>query len=57
MATDVLDDVDLAGAVVTADALHTVKATADYVHQHSGYFLLPVKENRAALPPVVHRDR
>jgi hypothetical protein len=26
MATDVLDNVDLAGAVVTPDALHTVKA-------------------------------
>ncbi|WP_325050647.1 ISAs1 family transposase [Micromonospora musae] len=33
----------------TADALHTVKATADYVHRRGGFFLLPVKQNRAAL--------
>jgi predicted transposase YbfD/YdcC len=34
---------------VTADALHTVKATADLIHQQGGHFVLPVKENRAAL--------
>lgn len=34
---------------VTADALHTVKATAELIHQQSGYFVLPVKENLAAL--------
>jgi predicted transposase YbfD/YdcC len=48
-ATGVLDQVDLAGAVCTADALHTVKATASYVHSRGGFYLLPVKENRAAL--------
>ncbi|WP_240762229.1 ISAs1 family transposase [Micromonospora sp. HM134] len=34
---------------VTADALHTVKATADLIHQQGGNLVLPVKENRQAL--------
>jgi predicted transposase YbfD/YdcC len=49
MATTVLDQVDLADTVLTADALHTVKATATYVHGRGGHFVLPVKENRRAL--------
>jgi predicted transposase YbfD/YdcC len=49
MATAVLDQIDLTNKVVTADALHTVKATADHIHQHGGHFVLPVKENRQAL--------
>jgi predicted transposase YbfD/YdcC len=35
--------------IVTADALHTVKATANHIHEHGGEFVLPVKENRRAL--------
>ena len=34
---------------MTADALHTVKATARHIHEHGGEFVLPVKENRRAL--------
>jgi predicted transposase YbfD/YdcC len=49
MATRVLGQVDLRGKVVTADALHTVKATAGYIRDHGGEFVLPVKENRQAL--------
>jgi predicted transposase YbfD/YdcC len=49
MATVVLDRIDLEGKVVTADALHTVKATANHIHEHGGEFVLPVKENRRAL--------
>ena len=49
MAQTVLDGVELAGTVLTADALHTVKATASYVHDRGGEFVLPVKENRQAL--------
>jgi predicted transposase YbfD/YdcC len=49
MAAVVLGQIDLAGKVVTADALHTVKATADHIHEHGGEFVLPVKENRRAL--------
>jgi predicted transposase YbfD/YdcC len=49
VATRVLDQIDLAGKIVTADALHTVKATADHIHERGGEFVLPVKENRRAL--------
>jgi predicted transposase YbfD/YdcC len=67
MATTVLDQIDLTNKIVTADALHTVKATADHIHQRGGHFVLPVKENRQtlfdaldALPwndvPIAHRN-
>ena len=49
MATRVLGQVDLNGKVVTADALHTVKATAEFICDHGGEFVLPVKENRQVL--------
>ena len=49
MAAVVLGQIDLEGKIVTADALHTVKATADHIHDHGGEFVLPVKENRRAL--------
>jgi len=49
MAAVVLGQIDLNNKVVTADALHTVKATANHIHQHGGEFVLPVKENRRAL--------
>ncbi len=44
-----LECLDLRDATVTADALHTVKATAELIHQQGGHFVLPVKENRPAL--------
>ena len=44
-----LDQIDLEGKIVTADALHTVKATAERIHERGGEFVLPVKENRRAL--------
>ena len=49
MATVVLGQIDLDNKIVTADALHTVKATARHIHEHGGEFVLPVKENRRAL--------
>jgi predicted transposase YbfD/YdcC len=49
MATVVLGQIDLNNKIVTADALHTVKATASHIHEHGGEFVLPVKENRRAL--------
>jgi predicted transposase YbfD/YdcC len=49
MATVVLGQIDLNGKIVTADALHTVKATANHIREHGGEFVLPVKENRRAL--------
>jgi predicted transposase YbfD/YdcC len=54
MAKVVLAQVDLGNKVVTADALHTVKATADYIHDHGGEFVLPVKENRRRLFDAVN---
>ena len=49
MATEVLGQIDLDGTLVTADALHTVKATAELICEAGGEFVLPVKENRQAL--------
>jgi predicted transposase YbfD/YdcC len=49
MAAVVLDQIDLEDKVVTADALHTVKATANHIRKGGGEFVFPVKENRRAL--------
>jgi predicted transposase YbfD/YdcC len=49
MAAVVLDQIDLNDKVVTADALHTVKATANHIHELGGEFVLPVKETRRTL--------
>jgi predicted transposase YbfD/YdcC len=49
MAAVVLGQIDLTSKIVTADALHTVKATANHIHEQGGEFVLPVKENRRAL--------
>ena len=49
MAKGVLGQIDLNGKLVTADALHTVKATAEFICEGGGEFVLPVKENRKAL--------
>lgn len=54
VATVVLGLIDLNGKVITADALHTVRATANYIHEHGGEFVLPVKENRRALFDAVN---
>ncbi|MBM0240423.1 ISAs1 family transposase [Micromonospora sp. ATA32] len=54
-ATEVLDQIpDLRGAVVTADALHTVKATATHIHARGAFYMLPAKENRQALYQAVN---
>ncbi len=44
MITPLLDGLDLQGAVVTADALHTQRATADYLHGRGADFVLPAKD-------------
>jgi predicted transposase YbfD/YdcC len=49
MIIPLLEGVDLDGAVVTADALHTQRATADYVHGRGADFALPVKDNQPGL--------
>ena len=48
MATEVPGQIDLHGTLVSADALHTVKATAEFICAAGGEFALPVKENRQA---------
>jgi predicted transposase YbfD/YdcC len=48
-----LDPVDLAGAVVTADAAHTVADTAAYIHRRDGDYVLTLKGNRPRLLEAV----
>jgi predicted transposase YbfD/YdcC len=48
-ARDLLARMDLTGTVLTADALHTVKITANLIRDQGGHFVFPVKENRQAL--------
>jgi predicted transposase YbfD/YdcC len=43
------DDLDLADAVITADALHCQRATAEYLHKRGADFVLPAKDNQPGL--------
>ncbi len=43
--TPLLDQVDLTGVVVTADALHTTREHAIYLHQRGAHYVFTVKEN------------
>lgn len=60
MIIPLLHDLDLAGAVITADALHCQRATADHLHHRGADFVLPVKENQpgpfGALDALPWRD-
>ncbi len=49
MIIPLLDGLDLDKAVITADALHTQRATANYVHGRGADFALPVKDNQPGL--------
>jgi hypothetical protein len=49
MIITLLDGVDLDRAVVTADALHCQRATADYLHGRGADFILPAKDNQPRL--------
>lgn len=62
----VLDRINLKGVIVTADALHTQRGHAHYLHRHGGRYVFVVKRNQptlydrlAGLPwtkvPIVHR--
>ncbi|MCI3926188.1 ISAs1 family transposase [Paenibacillus sp. TRM 82003] len=47
---DTLQDTDLNGAVITADALHTQRAHARYLYEHHGaHYLFTVKRNQPTL--------
>jgi len=63
-----LDTMDITGAVITADALHTQRGTADYIASRGAHYILTVKNNQRnlrkqlkALPwkqvPVLATDR
>ena len=45
----VLDRIDLTDVVVTADALHTQRAHARYLHRHRGRYVFIVKGNQPTL--------
>lgn len=45
----VLDRLDLHGVVVTADALHTQRSHARYLHRHGGRYVFIVKRNQPKL--------
>ncbi|MGW3426309.1 ISAs1 family transposase [Streptomyces phaeochromogenes] len=61
---DQIDDTDLAGTVVTADALHAQRDHATYLHERGAPYLLTIQRGQArqlhALPwkniPAIHRD-
>lgn len=44
-----LDRIDLADVLITADALHTQRGHADYLHRRGGHYLLIVKANQPTL--------
>lgn len=44
-----LDEIDLAGKVVTADALHTTRDDATYLVERGGHYVFTVKENQHRL--------
>ncbi|MEZ7789789.1 ISAs1 family transposase [Actinomyces naeslundii] len=46
---DLLDPLDLNGAVVTADAMHTQVDTAQWIRGRGGHYLLTVKNNQKTL--------
>jgi predicted transposase YbfD/YdcC len=45
----VLGGLDITDAVITADALHTQRGHADYLHARGAHYLLPVKANQPTL--------
>ena len=46
---DLLAPMDLDGAVVTADAMHTQKGTAEWIRSRGAHYLLTVKDNQPGL--------
>jgi predicted transposase YbfD/YdcC len=47
--SELLDPLDIAGTVVTADAMHTQRDTATYLNQRGADFFFCVKENQPTL--------
>jgi predicted transposase YbfD/YdcC len=44
-----LDRIDITGAIITADALHTQRAHAEYLHGRGAHYVLTVKRNQPGL--------
>jgi predicted transposase YbfD/YdcC len=51
----VLDTLEITGKIVTADALHTQRAHACYLHERGGFYLFPVKANQPGLFAAIDR--
>lgn len=49
MLPTLLDELDITGVVITADALHTQRGTARYLHGRKAEFVFCVKENQPTL--------
>jgi len=49
MFTELLDGLDLTNTIITADALHTQRAAATYLHRRGSFFVFTVKENQPRL--------
>ncbi|MFF0206346.1 ISAs1 family transposase [Streptomyces sp. NPDC005017] len=50
-----LDGIDLTGAVITADALHTQHDHASYLHERGAHYLAVIKRNHPGLHERIHR--
>jgi predicted transposase YbfD/YdcC len=49
-----LDHIDIRGAIITADALHTQRGHAEYLHSRGAHYLLTVKANQPRLLAQLH---
>jgi predicted transposase YbfD/YdcC len=49
MLKKLLDTLDITGAVITADALHCQRDTAEYIIGRSGHYIFTVKDNQPKL--------
>lgn len=49
MLSELLDNLDITETVITADALHTQRDTADYLHRRGAEFCFCVKQNQPKL--------
>ncbi|MFD9286551.1 transposase family protein, partial [Streptomyces mirabilis] len=52
---DQIDDADLAGTVVTADALHAQRSHAAYLHERGAHYLLTIKNNQRGQARQLHK--
>jgi predicted transposase YbfD/YdcC len=51
----VLDTLEITGRIVTADALHTQREHARYLHERGAFYLFPVKANQPGLLEAIDR--